>query len=138
MSTRYDWSRGLYKRGDRTMPVNVHRECTWVPTTGEGSVTSRYGGTDRDEHCRKTIIDITRSRRQDLIGREDYTKGATEQCRKTSIDNTRSGRHDPIDREGKQKGRPNNSREKRIDNTRSERHDLIGRGVNKSIINNHV
>ena len=50
------------------------------------------------------VIDITRSGRQDLIGREGYTKGATEQCRKTSIDNTRSRPQDLIGREGYTKG----------------------------------
>ena len=45
------------------------------PDNGGASVTSPYAGTDRDERCRKTAIDNTRSRRQDLIGREGYTTG---------------------------------------------------------------
>ena len=67
---------------------------------GNGPVTSRHAGTVRDENCRKTSIDITRSRRHAPIGREGYTKGATEQCRKMAIDITRSRRHAPIGREG--------------------------------------
>ena len=63
---------------------------------GEGSVTSRYAGMDRDEQCRKTAIDTARRCREDLIGRVGYTKGAREQCRKMSIDNTRSRRQDVI------------------------------------------
>ena len=44
------------------------------------------------EQCRKTSIDNTRSHRQDLIGLEAYTKRSTEQCRKTSIENARGSR----------------------------------------------
>ena len=58
----------------------------------------KLSGTDGDENCRKTSIDNTRSRQQDLIGREGYTKGATEQCRKTSKDNTRRCRQQGKDR----------------------------------------
>ena len=92
-------------------------------------MTSRYAGTDRDENCPKTSIDNTRSRRQDLICREGYTKGATEQCRKTPIDNTHrcrqrgkgsvTSRHAGTDRDEQ-------CQKMSIDITRSGRHASIG------------
>ena len=54
------------------MPENGHRHYT-VRTTR--SYWSRGQYKSGNEQCRKIAIDITRSHRQDLIGREGYTKG---------------------------------------------------------------
>ena len=79
---------------------------------------------DRDERCRKTSKDITRSRRHAPIGRPrpilssgfgvninkgggiplNINEGKTEQCRKTAIGNARRCRQDLIGREGYAKG----------------------------------
>ena len=85
---REGYTKGATEQCPKT-PIDDTRRCR---QRVDGPVTSRYAGTDRDENCWKTSTDNTRSRWQDLIGREGYTKGATEQCRKTSIDNTRRSR----------------------------------------------
>ena len=112
--------------GGRPAVGNARRCRQW----SDGSVTSRYAGPDRDEQWRKTAIGNARWCRQDLLGREGYTKGTAEQCRKTSIGNARRCRqwgdglmtscYTGTDRDEQ-------CRKTSIANTRSSRQEFIGR-----------
>ena len=83
--------------------------CDVKTISNDGAIVKRLGSRDvsieqkkRPNNAEKTAIGNARRCRQDLIGREGYTKGATEQCRKTPIyNNTRSRRTGPYrSREG--------------------------------------
>ena len=82
--------------------------CDVKAISNDGAIVKRLGSRDvsieqkkRQNNAEKRPIGNARRCRQDLIGREGYTKGATKQCRKTPIGNTRSRRTGPYrSREG--------------------------------------